>query len=182
MCFVDLLELKGKYSTGIMKSCVDQLIRYNSFHCLFAGDDDSALEVQHIFSGTLPPHFFEWVKTCDGGLLFDTVLLSTKSHILELDVSVDTYKELNSPEEKYALGLPEGYTIFAMRSYGDPICFRTNDNDDKVYLWNIEKSEFDNVWGSFEHWLSEEISDAIVLIEEGALEPLGVKIWGDRNE
>ena len=66
--------------------------------------------------------------------------------------------------------------IFALRSYGDPLCFDVDEPDGRVYLWNVENEVFDEYWESFEDWMSDEICDAVNLIADDVLEPLGVKL------
>lgn len=181
MGFVDYRKLEKRYTDGFMKDNVENLVEFDAFHCLLAGSMGRVLAAQKIL-GNVPTQFLDWVKICDGGLLFDTVLLTTKEHDDELGLDFDTYEELNTDEVKRNFGLPEGYAVVAYRSYGDPICFNVMENDEKVYLWNVEKGEFDDIWNSFTDWITEEIDDAIDLIADGSLEPLGIKIGGDGDE
>lgn len=181
MSFVSLSKLKEKYTAGLMKDNIENLEEFDAFHCLLSGSMSSSLKVQELF-GTTSQQFMDWIKVCDGGLLFDTVMLSTKEYDKDLELEFDTYEEFNSDEAKKEFSLPEGYTVFAFRSYGDPICFNTQKNDGKVYLWNVEKQEFDDIWDSFEDWLTEEIDEAVSLIADGSLEPLGIKIGGEDDE
>lgn len=74
------------------------------------------------------------------------------------------------------MSLPQGYSVFAIRSYGDPICFNYAANDGKVYLWNRETAVFEDIWATFEDWLSDEIDAAVQLIAGGYLKPLGIKL------
>lgn len=181
MSFVNLNKLSEKYTTGLMKDNVENLVEFDCYHCLIAGGMSAAIKVQSIL-GDVPKQFLDWLKICDGGLLFDTVMLSTKAHDADLDLDFDTYEELNSDEAKENLNLPEGYAVFAFRSYGDPICFNIKEKDGKVYLWNVENGDFDDIWNTFADWITEEIDDAVELIAEDALEPLGVKIGGEDDE
>ena len=116
------------------------------------------------------------MKYCDGGLLFDTVMLSSKGYDEELDLEFETFDEYNTSEVKEEMSLPAGYSVFAIRSYGDPICFNSATNDGKVYLWNIEKSIFEEIWDTFEDWLTDEMDSAIQLIGEEVLDPLDIKL------
>ncbi len=181
MGFVDLSKLSEKYTVGRMRENIEDLIEFDCYHCLLAGGKRSSLEVQSVL-GDIPDQFMDWLAICDGGLFFDTVMLSSKEHDDELDLDFDTYEEFNSSEAIANFCLPEGYAVFAFRSYGDPLCFNVNENDGKVYLWNVEKGEFDDIWDSFEDWMTEEVYDAINLIAEDVLEPLEVKIGGEDNE
>ena len=181
MGFVNLARLKEKYTTGVMKDNVENLVDFDVYHCLLSGSMSASLKVKNLL-GEVPKQFLDWVKLCDGGLLFDVVMLSTKEHDATLDLDFDTYEELNSDEAKANFALPEGFVVFAFRNYGDPLCFNVKENDDKVYLWNVETGEFDDIWDSFEDWMTEEIDDAIRLIAEDVLEPLGVKLGGEDDE
>lgn len=181
MSLVNLEKLKGKYLSGYMRDNVENLIEFEPYHCLFSGGMSASLKVQNTY-GISSKQFLEWVLICDGGHLFDTVILTTRGHDSTVDLDLDTYEEYNSPEAKESYALPEGFVVFAIRSYGDPICFNVKENDGKVYLWNLEKADFDDIWDSFEDWLTEEIDDAIRLIAEDALDPMGVKIGGEDDE
>jgi hypothetical protein len=175
MGFVNLNALKKKYPAGTMKENVDNLIEYDIFHCLLRGSITASSKVKSIL-GEVPEQFLEWIKVCDGGLLFDTVMLSTTEHDSILNLDFDTYEELNSDNGKAFFKLPEGFVIFALRSYGDPLCFDVDEPDGRVYLWNVENEVFDEYWESFEDWMSDEICDAVNLIADDVLEPLGVKL------
>lgn len=181
MSFCNLEKAKAKYSEEPMKGNIERLIDFDIYHCLLSGGMSSAMKAQEKLTYA-PATFLDWLKTCDGGLLFDTVILSTKDHDADLDLDFDTYDELNSDEALAEFSLPEGYSIFAMRSYGDPICFNASAKDGKVYLWDVENQEFSDIWDSFEDWLTEEIDDAVKLIAEDALEPLEVKNGGGDDE
>ena len=181
MGILDHQLLLRSFTSDVMKENVERLEIFNIYHCLRKSSFSSAIKAQEKL-GKIPSSFLEWMKYCDGGLLFDTVMLSTKEHDTTLDLDFDTYEELNSDEAKENFALPEGFVVFAFRNYGDPLCFNTKENDGKVYLWNVENKEFDDIWDSFEDWMTEEIDDAIKLIAEDALEPLGVKIGGEDDE
>lgn len=181
MGLINLSKLSKKYTSGKMKENVDELIEFDYYHCLLAGGKSVSLDIQSIL-GDVPSQFLDWLTVCDGGLFFDTVMLSSKEHDDELNLDFDTYKDLNSNEAIENFGLPEGYAVFAFRSYGDPLCFNVSEKDGKVYLWNVEKGDFDDIWDSFEDWMTEEVYDAINLIAEDVLEPLEVKIGGEDDE
>ena len=181
MGFVNLEKMSGRYVEEPMKTNVEKLIDYDLFHCLLSGSMSTAIKVKETL-GSLPQQFIDWLKVCDGGLLFDTVLLSTKEHDEELDLDFDTYEELNSEEAKSQFGLPEGYAVIGMRSYGDPICVNTSANDEKIYLWDVEAGDFSDIWCTFEDFLIEEIDEAEGLIAEDVLQPLGIKVGGGEDE
>ena len=92
----------------------------------------------------------------------------------ELDLDFASFDENNSEENYKTLGLPEGYYIIGLRSYGDPICV-SKDND-KVYLWNVEEQDFDTIWDSFNDFLGDETDASIEMISDGSLEPIPYKL------
>lgn len=181
MGFMDYEKAQKVYVVEPMMESVKRLIDFDVFHCLLSGGVNAALKVQEKY-GRVPVQLLEWLKLCDGGLLFDTVMLSTKEFDKELGLEFDTYDELNSRGVVEGYNLPKGYVIFAMRSYGDPICFSIKEDDDRIYLWNCEENRFDDIWDSFEDWLAEEIDDAIRLIADNVLQPLSIKLGGEGNE
>lgn len=178
MSFLNLEKALSKYGEEPMKGNAQRLQTFDIYHCLLSGSLSVAMKAQDTL-GYIPAAFIEWMKLCNGGLLFDTVMLSTKEHDDALDLDFDTFEELNSQEVIDGFALPEGYAVFAMRSYGDPICFNVTAKDGKVYLWDCEAGEFTDIWDSFEDWITEEIDDAVKLIAEDLLEPLEIKLGGD---
>lgn len=175
MGILDHQLLLRSFTSDVMKENVERLEIFNIYHCLRKSSFSSAIKAQEKL-GKIPTSFLEWMKYCDGGLLFDTVMLSSKGYDEELDLDFETFDEYNTNDTKAEMALPDGYSVFAIRSYGDPICFNSETNDGKVYLWNIEKSIFEEIWDSFEDWLTDEIDSAIQLIGEEVLEPLEIKL------
>lgn len=181
MSFINIKKAAAAYETEPMKGNVERLADFDAYHCLWSGSLGASIKLQEKYP-CLPVDYLNWVKVCDGGLLFDTVLLSSRGHDDKLDLDFDTYDDMNSDEAYSELNLPEGFVVFAMRSYGDPICFNLNEKDGKVYLWDVENGDFSDIWDSFADWITEEIDDAIRLIAEDALAPLEVKLGGDGDE
>ena len=181
MSFMNLAKAEKTYTDEPMKGNIERLKDFDAYHCLLAGSLIAAVKLQDRYP-CFPIEYLNWIKICDGGLLFDTVMLSTKGHDDKLDLDFDTYDDMNSPEAYTEFALPDGFVVFAMRSYGDPVCFNANEKDGKVYLWDVHSGEFTDIWDTFADWLTEEIDDAIKLIAEDALDPLNVKLGGDENE
>lgn len=175
MGILDNSLLAGSFASEVMKENAQRLEIFDIYHCLRRASFSSAIKAQEQL-GTIPKSFLEWMKICDGGLLFDTVMLSSKAHDNELDLDFATFEDYNTTEAREEMLLPDGYSVFAVKSYGDPICFNTLKNDGKVYLWNVENAEFDEIWDSFEDWLTDEIDVAILLIGDDVLEPLEIKL------
>ena len=181
MSFMNLEKATAKYEAEPMKGNISRLVDFDIYHCLLAGSLSTSIKLQEKYPN-LPVEYLDWVKVCDGGLLFDTVMLSTKGHDDKLDLDFDTFDNINSVEAKVHFDLPDGFVIFALRSYGDPICFNCNKKDGKVYLWDIENKEFSDIWDSFADWITEEIDNAVQLIAEDALKPLNIKFGGKDDE
>ena len=181
MSFMNIEKAAKKYVSEPMKGNVERLKDFDIFHCLLSGSVEKSFELQKKYN-CFPLEFLDWLKFCDGGLLFDTVMLTTNKHDDDLDLDFDTYDDMNSEEAYSDFKLPEGYVVFAMRSYGDPICFKKDKKDKKVYLWDVEKEDFTDIWYSFQDWLTEEIDDGVRLIADGVLEPLNIKDSGEDDE
>jgi hypothetical protein len=146
---------------------------FDEFHCL----RDSSLMVGKEAGALLPrpnPAYIGWMSVCEGGLLFDTTLLCVQAEDPDLGVSFSTLAEYNTPEGYQEFGLPDGYFIIGIRSYGDPICL--SGQDDAVYLWDCEESAFTTIWDTFFDFLGDEVDSAIELIANGDLEPVPLKL------
>ena len=117
-------------------------------------DDKTAFDRVRIFKGL---HTFAGVWSPDGG----------PGWVI--------FNRFNNDRARDELGLPDGYVVFALRSYGDVLCFHEEEGDGKVYLWDIEEGAFTEIWDSFTDWITEEIDDGVRLIADGVLEPLSIK-------
>lgn len=175
MAICDHERLSRFFTSDGMKEVIRRLEMFKIYHCLRESSLLDVLRAQECL-GPIPTPFINWLKICNGGLLFDTVLLSSTGYDAELDLDFDTFADYNSPAAKEELSLPEGYSVFAVRSYGDPLCFNVRENDGKVYLWNVEQGNFEYVWDDFEAWLTDEVDEAIQLIADYALDPLAIKL------
>ena len=174
MSFMDLKKAAKKYPKENMKGNIECLVEFGEYHCLLAGSDKVAQKVKEKYPG-FPDEYIEWIKLCDGGLLFDTPMLSTCTHDKKLDLDFETYEDYNTPECYQDYKLPEGYTIFAVRSDGPVVCFNTKTKDGKVYQWDPETEDFTDIWDTFEDWMTEMINISLKLIADGVLEPMAIK-------
>lgn len=175
MSFFDYKKAKEIYKDNdVMMEVIGVLEEFDTFHCLRDSNRD-AVEVVKSLPCSSNVDYLKWMSLCDGGYLFDTLLLSTVSEddVIDSDVEFSTLDELNNPDVYGDFTLPEGYYIIAMRSYGDPICL--SDSDDSVYLYDTEAQEFTTVWDSFADFLADEINEALDLIENGDLMPFPLK-------
>ncbi|MBR4550210.1 MAG: SMI1/KNR4 family protein [Oscillospiraceae bacterium] len=180
MSLMNLEKAAKKYESEPMKGNIARLIDFDRYHCLLAGKMTAALELQRRYP-CFPSAFLEWLQLCDGGLLFDTVMLSSKGHDAALDLDFDTYEDFNSDRARAELGLPDGYVVFALRSYGDVLCFHAEKDDGKVYLWDVEEGAFSESWDTFADWITEEIDTGVRLIADEVLDPLSIKA-GDADD
>ena len=156
-----------------MLETIRRMEQFDIFHLLRSGNMATSQKVSAL-TGHVPSLMLDWYSICDGGLLFDTSLLSTDPHDKQLDVDFDTFADYNTGEMYEMMGLPKGFYIIAIRSYGDPICI--SDKDDRVYLWDREEAEFDTIWESFNDFIGDETDTAIDLIAEDSLEPIPLKL------
>lgn len=181
---MSLFSVKESYEYFTNDKMIESLKRlevFDIYHCLLKGSLSSSIKAVSYLKYA-PQGYLIWEKCCDGGLLFDTVLLSTKSHDKELDLDFDSFEDCNSQTFRDDANLDERFSVFAIRSYGDPLCFDKVAKDGRVYLWNREDKCVEVIWDTFEDWLADEIDSAIRLIADGALEPLEIKLNGGGND
>lgn len=171
MGFMDFEAAKRIYADGPMRAVIYTLKKYDAYHCLISPDTRSANKVEKAFRH-LPEDFRTWLDVCGGGLLFDTVLLTCRAHDGALDLDFDTFFDVNSPSALAELGIPRGYTVFALLSTGDAVCFGKGG----VHLWETELQAFTYRWRSFTEWLGEEVKTGERLIKDGALDPVKIKV------
>jgi len=179
MIFLDTEQLSAIFDDELTRESAERLETFDIFHCLRGGA--SLAPMTHYWLGAVPESFRKWLRICNGGLLFDTVMLSfdsiDSSFDPEWELEFDTFDDYNTPEVRAEMALPDGYFIFALRSYGDPICFNINgEGDGRVYRWSIENAIFEEIWDTFEDWLADEIDCGIMLIGDEALLPLEIKM------
>ncbi len=177
MGFFNYEKACGKYRGNADVMAILRLLHeFDEFHCL---RNSSPLLASRIV-GKIPhaaPEYLAWMTVCNGGLLFDTTLLSVSAEDAELGVEFSTLDEYNGADAYEELGLIEGYSVIGLRSYGDPICL--SHADSRVYLWDRQEQEFTDVWNCFYDFLADEINGALELIENEDLEPIPIKLAGD---
>lgn len=159
----------------LMAETIHRMEQFQEYHCLRSPAPANA--VRPAFLRDAPEQYLKWLSHCDGGLLFDTVLLSIREYDPELDLEFDQLAQENTADIRGELGLPPAFYIIGYRSYGDPICMR--EKDLHIYLWDCEAQAFDTIWGTFHDFLSDEVDTAIELIADGSLEPIPLKLAGD---
>ncbi len=149
-----------------------RLEEFDRYHCLRDSSLAQAGKAARWFPQA-PVEYLGWLTVCNGGWLFDTALLSVDAWDPDLGLEFSTLEEANRAEAREGWGLPEGFRVIAVRSYGDPICLR--EGDARVYGWDSGEGRFTAVWDTFFSFLLEEIQGALELIEQGALEPFPLK-------
>ena len=174
MEFMNLKEAKKVYTKGFMKDNIENLEEFDAFHCLLASKEDTIEKTKKVLK-YIPKQYEEWLKYCDGGMLFDIDILTAHDYSDD-EIDFDNLEENNNEETYNMVDLPKGYVIFALESTGNVFCFNLEEKDEKVYLWNIEEKEFTDIWDTFEDWITEEIDIAIEMIGEDVIQPLDIKL------
>ena len=165
MPFVDYRLLSGKYSTESMSENIQLLKEFDLFHCLLAGSPERASAVKKRIAN-LPDDFLNWLEVCDGGMLFDTIMLTTKSHDDILDLDFYTYGDFYNAELRQSINLSTDWFVFAIAVHDDVFFFDMGKNDGQVYQWDVEENTIYAYWDTFEDWLSDQIHEAIGLIAD----------------
>lgn len=156
---------------------IKRLQDFDEFHCLRDTVPHSLKSVSTILSN-VPDEYFEWLSVCNGGMLFDTTLLSVDAHDPQIGLDFSTLAEYNTSSNKQGCILPDGYSIIALRSDGAPICVIDNWRlpiSSHIYLFD-EKGSITDIWNTFYDFLAEEVDTALELIANKDLEPIPLKI------
>jgi hypothetical protein len=175
MAFVDYESLTNKYPADVMSSNIQALKEFDLFHCLLAGGASRANAVKKRIPD-LPEDFLDWLEVCDGGLLFDTAILTTKAHDAELDLDFETYNVYCHADLREDLELSADWFVFAVAIHADVFFFDMAKKDGCVYQWDVEERQIYAEWPTFENWLTDQINEAIGLIADEKIAPLGVKM------
>ena len=181
MALVDYELLNQSYSSEQMKENINLLNEFDIFHCLLAGSQDRAAKVRKRISN-LPEDFLKWLLVCDGGILFDTVLLTTKSHDADSGLYFYTYGDFFNAELRQKINIPDNWFVFAIAVHDDVFFFDMTKKDGKVYQWDIEEKTIYASWFTFEDWLSDQIHEAVGLIAERLIPPINIKMEKTENE
>ena len=169
MNLINYSKLKAAYANEEdISETILRLEQFDGYH-LLRDAEEGAFEKK--YPDIKSKQYKKWMNLCDGGYLFDTTLLSLNKD--EESDWFDTLEDNNTEESYEYYNLPQGYFIIAIRSYGDPICL--SNEDEKVYLWNLEEGEFTEIWDCFEDFLGDETDGALELISNGDIEPIPLK-------
>jgi hypothetical protein len=164
-----------------MKENVRRLKDYDAFHCLLAGNSERAAAVKKRVAG-LPAEFLKWLNVCDGGMLFDTAMLSTKPRDTDLALPFETYGNYYKAELRKEKSIQDGWFVFAVAVHSDLFFFDMGKKDGQVYQWDVEEREIYAAWPAFDDWLGDQINEAVTLIASEELEPLDIKLENDGND
>jgi hypothetical protein len=175
----DLLNLT--YHSGQMKENVQLLKKFDAFHCLLAGNSERAAAVKKRVVN-LSEDFIKWLEVCDGGMLFDTTILTTKSHDEELNLDFETYSSYYNAEIRKGIKITDDYFIFAVAVHSDVYFFDLKKKDGKVYQWDIEEKNIYTTWDNFNDWLIDQIQEAVGLIADDLLMPFQIKLEINEDE
>jgi hypothetical protein len=175
MLFVDYKLLSNKYQDGQMAESIQILEEFDVFHCLLAGSSDVANAAKKRIPD-LPDDFFAWLEVCDGGLLFDTHMLTSKKRKDELGAEFYTFKDFANDELRQEFNLSSDWFVFAVAVHSDVFFFDTSKKDGKVYQWDVEEDVLYMEWNSFADWLSDQIHEAVEEIANENLMPLSIKM------
>ena len=181
MPFVDYKLLQEKYPVGHMSKNIQLLMDFDAFHCLVAGSSDRCSAVKKRVNN-LPEDFLKWLNVCDGGMLFDTTMLTTKMHDNTLDLDFFTYGNFFNEELRQSINFPKNWFIFAFAIHEDLFFFDIEKEDGYVYQWDVEEKTIYAFWNRFEDWLSDQIHEAIGVIADESLYPMSIKMEVPANE
>lgn len=171
MGFLNYVQARKTYKDNkIMALVIDGLEDMDQYHLLRSPSVNS---IPFKLPDTAE-EFKNWLRVCDGGLLFSSTLLGLDEYDVELDISFSTLRKWNLKQKHELLGLPEGYLVIAILNYGNHICLSTSDS--KVYLWDSSEMAFTTVCDSFADFLADEYNTAIQMVEDDALEPVPMKM------
>jgi hypothetical protein len=174
MPFVNYKSLASICGSDSMKKNVRSLKEYDEFHCLLTGSKERMNAVASRVAD-LPKDYLAWLSVCDGGMLFDTSMLTTKTKDSELNLSFETYGDYCDAELRKDKRIADGWFVFAVAVHSDVFFFDMNKKDGKVYQWDVEERKIYATWSTFGEWLTAQISEAAELIAKEQLEPLGIK-------
>jgi len=158
-----------------MNENVRLLNEFDLFHCLLAGNTERADAVKRRVAD-LPMDFLSWLEVCDGGMLFDTSMLTTKSPDPELNLDFYTYRDFFNAKLRQNINLSQNWFIFAVAVHDDVFFFDMEKKDGQVYQWDVEENTIYAYWSTFEDWLSDQINEAVGMIADGLLNPMNIKL------
>ena len=174
MAFVSYDAFEKKYPSGEMAENIRRLKEMDSYHCLLAGGIRQ-MEIVKTMAPNLPKDFFSWLEVCDGGMLFDTALLTTSKYDPALDLNFDDYSIFMAQEIRLDNSISENWFVFARAIHSDIYFYDLSKKDGHIYQWDIESQQLHQEWPSLAKWLAHRIDEAVELIKDGFLDPMDIK-------
>jgi len=168
-------KMTQKYTSEPMKDTIRRLKDYDVYHCLLGGNKERSGAVRMRIPD-LPEGFYQWLEVCDGGKLFDITMLTTVSYDPDLDLHFKTYDQFPSDIERLDMKLHDDYFVFGYTVLTDLFFFDSGKKDGRVYQWCSDDKKVYASWDSFEDWLAYQVDDAVLLIADGTLEPMDIKL------
>ena len=181
MPFINYKTLKNQYPTGQMSDNISRLQELDAYHCLLSGSAEQAAAVKRRVSG-LPADFLAWLEACDGGMLFDTAMLTTKSYDSELDVIFEAYGDFYNAGLREVANIKNEWFVFAVAVHSDLYFFDMGKKDGRVYQWDVEEERVYAKWETFEDWITDQIHEAMPLVADGLIKPNLIKMELINNE
>ena len=164
-----------------MQIIIDALKGTDMFHLLRDTTSEKAKKTLATYPNIKSERFKKWITVCDGGYLYDIVLLSIDGkYDRKLETGFDTYREYNSKTNKKNMGLPENCIVFAITPDGNPYYFA--EDGETVCGFSLDEQEVVETYETFGDFLAEMINDARDLIADEVLEPIPLKLCVDSFE
>lgn len=174
MGFFNYAKATSKFKNNeYVLQTIRRLKDFDEFHCLRDSNLLLAGSINQIIEKA-PEEYIKWMSVCNGGMLFDTTLLSIDKRDKQIGIEFSSLEEYNNFRSVQKFMIPEGYSVIAIRSYGDPIC--VSKKNGKIYLWDCEQGDFTDIWDTFYDFLADEVDTALELIANKDLEPIPFKV------
>lgn len=177
MNFVNAISRCDDNSVKIQIKKIEQ---YKEYTLLFEMTSAEYKIFKDMFKN-IPFQVRSWYKFANGGMLFDTQLLSTKSIDVTSGVKLQCLSVYNSATARKMSGLSEKYVVFAIASFGDLYCF-SQDGENDIIQWSVIEQKVVGKWNNFYLWLKQEIDISLELIAEECLFPIWIYCGEDNYE
>ena len=114
MGFFNYVKAASKFKdNAYVLETIKRLKDFDEFHCLRDSSLLLAGKIDQII-GKAPEEYIKWMSVCNGGMLFDTTLLSIDSQDTQLGIEFSSLEEYNDFSGMQEFMLPPGYSVIAM--------------------------------------------------------------------
>lgn len=158
-----------------IKRVINKLVPYNRYLYFHETTQEEYKSFINDIVGDKPDQMKAWYSMFNGGIMFDTIFLSTVGTDYNAMLVLIKFKHLDNQRKRAQMELPIHMTPFAVSSFGDVYCYN-NQGLNEIYQWSISKHELVYKWMNFATWLNDEIGAAIELVTENILIPTGYNI------